>query len=254
MAFTQSNTKRNWSSMLETWAQPPSPTEQERCDRAISAIAKAISNSPQLKDRNIRTFVQGSYANGTNGRQDSDVDVCVMCADTFFYDLPLGKTPQSIGSSPVQYTYPQYKNDIHSALAAQFKSHNFTRGKKAFDIHENSYRVDADAVACFEYRHYFHNYYGHLMCHSGTALVPDKESHFITNFPQQQHDNEMAKDATTSQRFKPLVRIVKRLRNEMEENSYSVAKPIPSYLIECLAWNWDSYHYNAQSTYSGSYT
>lgn len=234
-----------------TWAQPSSQTEQERSGRAVNAIQKAIGNSPQLLNRNIRTFVQGSSANGTNVRMDSDVDVCVLCTDTFFYDLPPGLTLQSIGSSPAYYTYSQYKNDVRFALTAQFKSDNFTRGNKAFNIHENTYRLDADAVACFEYRLYFRDHYGQLRYHSGTALVPDKESYFITNFPQQQHDNGMAKDATTIQRFKLLVRIVKRLRNEMEENSYSVAKPIPSYLIESLAWNWDNYHYSAQSTYRG---
>jgi hypothetical protein len=29
------------------------------------------------------------------------------------------------------------------------------RGNKAFDVHANTYRVDADVVAAFEYRWYF---------------------------------------------------------------------------------------------------
>lgn len=251
MAFKQSATKRNWNSVLETWAQPPSQTEQERSGRAVRAIQKAVDNSLQLQGRNIDTFVQGSYANGTNVRQDSDVDVCVMCASTFFYDLPPEITLQSIGSGPAHYTYPQYKNDVLSALAMQFKSHNLTQGKKAFHIRENTYRKVADAVACFEYRNYFYNHYGQLMYHPGTALVPDKESHFITNFPKQHYENGTAKDAATVGRFKLLVRIVKRLRNEMEENDYIVAKPIQSFLLESLAWNWPNEIYNAQSTWSG---
>lgn len=34
-----------------------------------------------------------------------------------------------------------------------------------------------------------------------------------------------------------MVRILKRLRNEMAEQGVSIAKTTPSYLIECLVWN-----------------
>ena len=48
---------------------------------------------------------------------------------------------------------------------------------------------------------------------------------------------EVDKNDATGRRFKAVVRILKRLRNEMVANGYEVAEPVPSYLIECLVWN-----------------
>ncbi len=47
----------------------------------------------------------------------------------------------------------------------------------------------------------------------------------------------MEKNDATNRGFKAVVRIIKRLRNEMADNNIAAAKPIPSYLIECLIWN-----------------
>ena len=49
--------------------------------------------------------------------------------------------------------------------------------------------------------------------------------------------NGFAKNSATRRNFKSVVRILKRLRNEMEDDGIVTAQPIPSYLIECLTWN-----------------
>lgn len=41
----------------------------------------------------------------------------------------------------------------------------------------------------------------------------------------------------TSTRFKSIVRVIKRLRNEMDEAGIIATSPIPSYLIECVVYN-----------------
>src|ERR1700756_722630 len=71
---------------------------------------------------------------------------------------------------------------------------------------------------------------------SGTQLLPDNGGQII-NWPRQNYDNGVAKNDATSRRFKAVVRILKRLRNEMVDNGHKVAEPIPSYLMECLVWN-----------------
>ena len=43
--------------------------------------------------------------------------------------------------------------------------------------------------------------------------------------------------AATGRRFKAVVRILKRLRNEMADNNYAIAENLPSFLIECLVYN-----------------
>ena len=214
---------------FQSWATAPGETEQTKCDNAVRAVRKAIEASPALKGRSIRVFAQGSYCNRTNVRTDSDVDICVLCADSLFSYLPNGLTDADFALTPATYVYSQYKNEVEAALKAYFGKERVTRGKKAFDIHENTYRLDADAV---EYR----RYRGDGTYDSGTAFLPDGGSR-IVNWPEQNYENGVAKNKETGQRFKDVVRILKRLRNKMDEEKIAAAKPIPSFLIECLVWN-----------------
>ncbi len=87
------------------------------------------------------------YANRTNVREGSDVDVCALYDGTFHYRLPPGITEDQLGIVPASYQYQQYKNEVEQALVDYFGRANVVRGNMAFDIHENTYCVDADAVA-----------------------------------------------------------------------------------------------------------
>src|ERR1700741_2991253 len=98
---------------LQSWAKAPGQTEQTQCDNAVAAIRKAKDASLSLSKRGVRVFAQGSYCNRTNVRQDSDVDVCVLCTDSFFYHLPDGKTNRDFNFTiPANYGYAQFKNDV----------------------------------------------------------------------------------------------------------------------------------------------
>ena len=50
------------------------------------------------------------------------------------------------------YSYADFKNDVEAALKSYFGAGSVTRGNKAFDVHANTYRVDADVVPCLEHR------------------------------------------------------------------------------------------------------
>jgi len=63
---------------FDNWRKPASETEEQRISNAISMIKDAISASDKLKDKDIEIFVQGSYANNTNVRANSDVDVVLF--------------------------------------------------------------------------------------------------------------------------------------------------------------------------------
>lgn len=247
MAYPQKESERDWESQFKVWAQPPSQSELERCERSVNAIKKAVANSSDLLHRSIRTFAQGSYANRTNVRQDSDVDVCVLCRAVFFYELPAGLSAADIGIQPATYLYPEYKDQLERALVDHFGRENVRRGNKAFDIHENTYRVDADAVACFLYRLYFFNQEGRLRYYEGTGLRTDDEGKLVTNFPEQQYDNGVVKNDATDRRFKALVRVIKNLRNEMGDAGIVAAEPIASFLIESLVWNWPNEMFDQSS-------
>ena len=89
------------------YSQPLSATEDGQCKNAIRMVAHALKTlgftddnaaiTPLYTDtfayslqmrrssdsRNIKLFVQGSYANNTNVRTESDVDVAVIQEETF---------------------------------------------------------------------------------------------------------------------------------------------------------------------------
>lgn len=245
--ISTTKTKRNWEGVFGLWSQPPNKTEQERCEQAEKAIKDAIKSDASLAARTVRTFAQGSYRNHTNVRQDSDVDVCVLHSNVIFCDLPEGVTLQQVGLCPTNYKFEEYKNEVGRALVNKFGHNSISRGNKAFNIHENTYRVDADAAPCFEYRLYYFDNWGCLRCHEGTALVANDTGCLALNFPQQQYTNGIMKNEITGKRFKKSVRIIKKLSHEMEENGYTSAKNMSSFLIESLVWNSNNEWFNSQS-------
>ena len=223
----------DWEGKFAEWAKPPGKTETERCENAVAVVRNAVGQSDALKTRSTSVFVQGSYKNRTNVRKESDVDVCVLCFDTFIFDLPKNTTPSDFGiSTPAEYVYPQYRNDVQAALVAYLGDGAVKRGNKTFHLHENTYRVDADVVACFSHRRYRSN--GTYV--TGTAFYTDAGAKII-NWPDQNYDNGVAKNTATGKRFKSLVRIWKHLRDRMQSAGVKQASVIPSYLIECLLWN-----------------
>jgi tRNA nucleotidyltransferase (CCA-adding enzyme) len=77
---------RDWSATFSSWGAPPGTTEQTKCENAERAVRKAIDASAKLSAKSIEVFTQGSYANRTNVREDSDVDICVLYTEAFFDD------------------------------------------------------------------------------------------------------------------------------------------------------------------------
>ncbi len=229
---------RNWEDIFNLWAKPPGKTEQERCENAEQSVRNAIAASEKLKRRDIKVFTQGSYHNNTNVRQDSDVDVGILCYNTFFMNLPEGYTRESFKISAATYHYEQFKNEVGEALIAYFGKSSVQRGNKAFDVHENSYHVDADVAPFFEHRRYSTG--GTYL--SGVELQPDNGGRII-NWPEQHYQNGVNKNTETGRRFKTLVRIIKSLCYEMADKGIAEAKPITGFLIECLVWNVPNDHF-----------
>ena len=229
---------RDWEQTFRNWGRPPSQTEQNKCDNAERAIRKAVTASEKLKNLGIKVFPKGSYYNRTNARLSSDVDICVLCPKTIHFD-PREITLADIGLFPATYHYTEYKNDVQDALLNYFGHGTVTRGNKAFGIHANTYRVDADVVACFPYRFYFKNSNGFFTTSNyieGEWLCPDNGGP-IVNWSEYNYANGVAKNKATARRFKAVVRILKHLRNEMAQKAHQRAVSFPSFPIECLVWN-----------------
>jgi len=223
----------NWEDKFTAWSKPPGKTEIDKCDNAETAVKNAIKKSEKLKARDIRVFAHGSYKNNTNVRQESDVDLAIVCYDVFYPDYTTeGATAKAFEDS--KYSYMTYKNEVEEALIDYFGRKAVRRGNKAFDIKENSYHVEADAAAFFEHRRYLKN--GNYL--SGVKLLPDNGIPFeVINWPEQHYANGVSKNEATGKRYKFVVRILKSLCDEMAEKNISQAKNIMGFLIECLTWN-----------------
>lgn len=220
------------------WSQDPGKTEAEKCDNAETAIKKAIAANKELASLDVSIFAQGSFRARTNVRQDSDVDICVRYNTAFFGDYPEGKSGKDFGFGDASLTFADFKNKVELALKSYFGETSVARGKKAFDVHANSYRIDADVVATFEHRRYSgrlnpdgtHNYL------SGVAFDPNTGARII-NWPEQNYTNGVARNDATGRGYKRAIRILKRLRNKMQDEKVAEASNIASFLIECLVWN-----------------
>lgn len=226
----------DWEKTFTAWTKPSSDTEKEKYEHAESMIRDAIRANSWLADKVVAVYAKGSYANNTNVRLDSDVDICVE-AGCFFFDhsaVPSFSAGAAGIVEPCGYTFADYKNEVERALVTKFGRAGVTRGDKAFDVHENSYRVDADVVACWGHRRYVDGY--NCIQPTGTEFYSDSGKRVI-NWSRQQYDNGVAKNKVTGGRFKLITRSVKRLRNEMTEERIGAADPMASYLIECLMWN-----------------
>ncbi len=232
-----------WEDRFNTWVQPPGQTEQDKCDNTIQAIKDAVSNYVPTSRLDIEVFPHGSYKANTNVRTDSDVDVCVCLKNTFFYHLPTGRNdPSTFGIMPATTEY--------AALVNKFGQPNVMRGNKAFDIHANTYRVDADVVATFEYRHYTGKFRNDVpVFHTGVKLQPDNGNSII-NWPHHNYGNGVQKNNDTGRRYKSVIRILKRLRNEMQANNIVSSQDINSFLIESLVWNAPNNHFNGDNYFT----
>src|SRR5438067_1166244 len=113
---------QGWEATFSSWGASPAPTDQTKADNAERAVRKAIDESTKLNSKPIEVFVQGSYANRTNVREDSDVDVCVLYTGAFFPDFALseGLTTEALGYGDGTYPYSEFKDDVETALVSYF--------------------------------------------------------------------------------------------------------------------------------------
>ncbi len=222
---------------LNNWTKKSSDTEEQKIENAISMIKSAIDNHDYFNEKNIEIFAQGSYANNTNVKLDSDVDVNIMLKDTFYSEYKEGKSSDDYGFTDGTNNYDDYKREVLKALQNKFGLDNVIVGNKSFKIDSNTYRVEADAVPSFQYRNYrndnntnSNNYI------EGTKFFARDNSEVI-NYPKVHIQNGIQKNSNTQRRFKRLVRIFKRIRYKMIEDNIEVSDNITSFLLECLIWN-----------------
>lgn len=229
----------SWNQRLAGWTGRSSDNEDAKRQRTEQQIREAIRSHARLSSQPLKIYAKGSYANNTNVRLDSDVDICVEYYGGFHYD-GVGERDDQISKAAAgisDYTGPYtqfglFKSDVENALRAVFGS-AVSRSNKCIRIRGGDTTLPADVVPCWEHRTYYQRGYS-ADYYQGTILFPDQGVGSVVNYPQQHLDNGVAKNNRTGRRYKRTVRALKRLENEMVQKE--VIKEVPSYLIECLVY------------------
>jgi hypothetical protein len=204
----------------------------------IDIIRRALVDSPRLSWQQSEIFVQGSYANGTNIKANSDVDLVIQLPMPFEENLDELNAEererffQHYGFS--EYGWEDFREDVIASLRRSF----FVRvGNRCITVKDwdSLVRIPADLLIAIEYRRYtaFPNLLGEeydegvfFRTATGTPII---------NYPKLHLKNGNEKDTRTGERFKQIVRAVKNAR--LHETVRLDPADAPSYFIECLFFN-----------------
>ncbi|MDD4495767.1 MAG: nucleotidyltransferase [Eubacteriales bacterium] len=272
MKFTEDN--------LNAYSQPLSATEDEQCKNAIRMVRDSLkplgftddgkdiallhsdtyaySISMRTNDyrRKVKLFVQGSYANNTNVRTQSDVDIAVVQEEVFTteYRDSSSTYPQSdkdYNFSTAEIPAKSFKDEVQECLVAKFGL-DVERKDKSIKVHGNTYRKDADTVPCRRYRDYRKDYSKNESNYIGGIVIhPDKGGRII-NYPEQHIANGRAKNNSTNGYYKKFVRIMKKMRYLMEDSNNTSNKEaavgVSSFMLESLLWNIEDQWYIENGT------
>ncbi|MBL4664163.1 MAG: nucleotidyltransferase [Flavobacteriaceae bacterium] len=232
---------------LKNWIKPPSDTEETKLSNAERMVREAITEDEKLGKKSTETFGQGSYANNTNVKIDSDIDINVRYTGGFYFDLPKDTEEEDVGLDKLsgsKYTYSKFKDHVERALVNKFGKSEVIRNDKCITIIGNSYRVETDVVPTWNHRQYYKN--GNYVL--GAQFKTDNGK-WILNYPKQHLENGIDKNNNTYRRFKRLTRIHKRLRNKMIQDGIDIDDCIKSFLIESLVWNVPNKIFNDYDTW-----
>ncbi|MGB1582457.1 MAG: nucleotidyltransferase domain-containing protein [Solirubrobacterales bacterium] len=228
---------RNWEETFSEWTGADTDYEQSRYENTRDAIRKALEQSPRLRDYPFKVYPKGSYPNYTNVVRDSDVDIAVELEEfntNTFVGAAEGLTVSDVGLVPYTggYTLRKFKDDVEAALIDAFGTTGVKRRDKAIELHQTTAGLKADVVPCVTHNGWTSQNTRRVGIRLQSDKNPDKR---ILNYPQQHLDEGVAKNQTCQRRYKRVVRILKRLENEMVERE--LISKVPSFLIESSVWN-----------------
>ncbi|WP_025729710.1 nucleotidyltransferase domain-containing protein [Heyndrickxia ginsengihumi] len=245
---------------LKLFAAPLSETEDQKCKNAIGMVRDALKNlgfndegkaiekmysdtyayslemRSATKNRKVRLFVKGSYANNTNVRTESDVDIAVVLESTFKVKYRPNINDSLYGFSDSTDSVQTFKDEVEIALKRKFGK-DVERKNKSIKIHGNTYRVDADTVPCMRHRDYTNDYSSDPNNFLGGIFIQSDDGQTIVNYPEQHIKNGREKNNRTKTYYKKMVRIIKKMRYIMQDEKYESSNSVSSFGLESLLWN-----------------
>lgn len=224
-------------SRLEIWAHQGSITGS--ADTYGIIMRALIDRTAPWSSRSTDIYLQGSYANHTNVYGDSDVDV-VLCLNATYHENIDALSSQDRLLHDADWTaatYPlaEFKADVAAWLAKAFGGVDATG--KAIHVPASGSRRPVDVLACAEYRHYRSYSRPSSDDYASGICFRDRNGSLIENYPKQHSANCTAKHQATGGWFKPMVRVVKNLRNLLVSEGVIADGVAPSYFLEGMLSN-----------------
>ncbi len=220
-------------SQLGQWSNHGSQTNSKRTHEFIRRALESYS-WPEKMTYNF--FLQGSYKNATNIRDDSDVDVVIKLNNVFYHDcssLSLSNRYKLESSfQTAAYTWSEFRTATLDALRSEFGV-SVKEGNKSIKIESDPPRLAADVVVCTEYRKY-HSLDSFV---KGIKFFTLRDKRCVINYPQEHHKWGVKKNNCTDGWYKPTVRMFKNARNHLVDARKISQNLAPSYFLECLIYN-----------------
>ncbi|OPB90852.1 hypothetical protein BAS06_11175 [Elizabethkingia miricola] len=218
---------------LINWSRPVSTTEDLKCQNAISQITAALR--AKFGNR-VTIFLQGSYRNNTNVRQNSDVDIVMRYDDAFYPDLQrLSESDKAIYNAQrvsAGYNFDELKADTEEALRNVFTT-SVERKNKCIQVNGNSNRITADVIPCFVLKRFSTL---QSVEAEGIKFYSDDNKEIIS-FPEQHYSNGTEKTNQTYRLYKRMVRILKIVNYRLIDEGEISDNLVSSFFIECLVYN-----------------
>lgn len=224
---------------IREWATPPS-RDNDLSAKTYNSIKATLEK--EFWD-SVEIFLQGSYANATNIRKDSDIDIVLCYKKTYFYNIDnLSEVDQQRFNNSVWSRgrdFMDFKDEVERFLKTTYWSHRVQRKNKCIAISKQSNLfVDADIIPCFEYRRY-HRYSqipSQYDYYAWTNFITD-EGDFIINFQKLHQKNGEAKNTRNDTKYKATVRVLKNINKYLVDQWLLEKKFISSFAIENLVYN-----------------
>ncbi|MBI4210234.1 MAG: hypothetical protein HY544_01865 [Candidatus Diapherotrites archaeon] len=219
---------------LETWGHTGADSGSAR---TYDTVKNIINNSAYAKKNELSIFLQGSYANTTHVRANSDVDIVVMLKSVWTSDKTKltepEKTTYSTKTSTSAYSHSELRNDLTNLFGNRVTG----SGNKSIKLNLGNGYLNADVIPCLSHRVY-HSFSEANQAHYTEGVsIKKPDGSLIYNFPKQHIDNGVKKHQSTGDLYKKVVRIFKNARNKLVDEGKLNNRVAPSYFVECLLYN-----------------
>lgn len=226
---------------LRSWVAPGA---QDAAKRTYASVQVALARSGVLKEYDCEVFLQGSYANSTNIRGDSDVDIVVMARKVFYPDTtrlsPTEVARYEANRHPATARPRHLRDAVQDALVSYYGSQRVSAKNKCIRVAKTDGYVDADVVPSLQKRTYLdYPAVGDPRFIEGITITPLKGPQ-VTNYPKEHKRNGTAKNQATGH-YKDTVRQLKRLRSELIHQGNIARDDVSGYLLECMTYNCPDY-------------